>query len=123
MRKNWLEWTVFALSGALIAALVGTLLYSHVAGGRRPAALVIRVGDAVRQGATYAVPIDITNEGDTTAEDVRFEVVLSDGGTSERSEGGVAFVPHGSHRRAWVTFSRDPAGATLRPRVVAYQEP
>jgi uncharacterized protein (TIGR02588 family) len=123
MKKNPLEWTVFGASFALILATVAVLIHADVTSAHRPPVIVVRVGTAVAQAGGYAVPLDVANEGDTTAQAVRIEVVRSGSGLEERAAVELAFVPHGSRRRAWVTFSTDPAGSTVKARVVGYEEP
>jgi uncharacterized protein (TIGR02588 family) len=123
MKKNPLEWTVFAASFALIVATVVVLIYADITSAHRPPVIVVAVGTPVAQAGAYAVPLDVANEGDTTAQAVRIEVALSGSGVEERAAVEVAFVPHGSRRRAWVTFSTNPAGSTLKARVVGYEEP
>lgn len=122
MKKNALEWTVFGMSAALIAAAVITLLHAHVTNAQRPPLLVVHLGEPVAQGNGFAVPLDVWNEGDTTAAAVQVEVILTRQEGEERSEVELAFVPRGSRRRAWVTFARFPAGA-LSARVLGYEEP
>ena len=123
MKKNPLEWTVFGISLALLAGVVGLLLHAHVTSGKQPPVLQVTLGQAIAQEGTYAVPLEVRNDGDTTAEAVVIEVVLSDAGIEERAETQLAFVPHGSRRRAWVTFQQNPEGRALRARVLGYQEP
>jgi len=123
MNKNTLEWTVFAGSLVLILFVAGTLLYSHFTTGQQPPSITVTFGEPVRSGDAYALPMEIRNEGDVTAEDVRIEVVLSGAGLHERSEAVLAIVPYHSRRRAWVTFMGDPARGTVRSRVLGYQEP
>lgn len=128
MKKNRLEWTVFGVSLALIVCVVALLIREQMTGSRRPAAIAVLAGDAVRSGDSFAVPLDVSNEGDTTAEDVRIEATVTWGdaaerGEAERGEAVLPFVPYRSHRRAWLTFTRDPRGGTLTTRVLGYREP
>ena len=122
MKKNALEWTVFGISAALIAATVVILLHAHVTSAQRPPLLVVHLGEPMARGDGFAVPLEVSNEGDTTAAGIRIEVTLSGQEGEERSEVELAFVPRGSRRRAWVAFDRFPAGA-LRARVLGYEEP
>lgn len=69
------------------------------------------------------MPLEIHNDGDRTAERVRIEASLQTPGAAERSETEVSFLPYRSHRRAWVTFTRDPSGGEIRIRVLGYEEP
>ena len=122
MKKNALEWTVFAVSLALIALVVALLLHEHVTTGDRPAELHATVGAAVPSGEGFAVPVELRNTGDHTAEDVRVSVTLSGAG-EESSDVTIPYVPYRSHRRAWVVFTRDPAAGRLAARVLGYREP
>ncbi len=124
MKKNPLEWVVFGLSLALIAATAAVLVHAHLTSAQRPPMIVVTAGAPVSQaGGAYAIPLDVSNEGDITAQAVKIEVMLSGNGVNERSEVELAFVPHGSRRRAWVTFGRDPSNLALRTRVIGFEEP
>jgi uncharacterized protein (TIGR02588 family) len=123
IEKNALEWSVFAGSLALIALVVGVLSYAQITSGERPPSLRIVAGQPIPSGDDFAVPLDVFNDGDVTAEEVEIEVVLSAGGAEERSAVVIAFVPRGSKRRAWVGFKQDPSRAKLDTRVVGYREP
>ena len=123
MKKNTLEWTVFGLSLALIAGIVILLVHEHLAGENRPPSIAANVGEAVATSGGYAVPIDVRNDGDTTAEEVQVEGSLTWEGGSERGEAVLSFVPYRSERRAWIAFSHDPRNGKLEVRVVGYREP
>jgi uncharacterized protein (TIGR02588 family) len=123
VEKNALEWGVFGVSLALISAVVGVLLYAHITSEHRPPSIRIVIGTPERSGDNYAVPLDVFNDGDVTAEEVEVEVVLIAEGNERRSTVVLAFVPHGSRRRAWVGFSEEPDLQRLRARVVGYREP
>lgn len=117
--KNTLEWTVFALSAALVVGIAGFLVYAHMRDGNRPASFRIEVGEPVASGGGWAVPLDVFNDGDRTAEAVRIEATVA----GERSETELAFVPYRSHRQAWVTFSARSARGAVRVRVLGYRDP
>ena len=70
MNKNRLEWTVFGISTALILLVAGLLIYEEVTDLHRPADLTVMVGEPVAMAQGYAVPLDLRNSGDTSAEDV-----------------------------------------------------
>jgi uncharacterized protein (TIGR02588 family) len=119
--KNWLEWTVFALSAVLILAVAGVLGYLAVAGERRNPRLEVSLGTPERVPSGYAVPVTVTNTGDITAEEVVVEVRVEGG--DERGELTLAFVPGGSRRQGWVAFTREPDVARLRTRLIGYEQP
>lgn len=123
VQKNALEWSVFTVSLLLTAGVVFVLLYAHVTNENRPPAIRIVTGTPHPAGDGFAVPLDVFNDGDVTAEEVEIEVALSAGGAEERSAVTLSFVPHGSRRRAWVGFKQDPSNGKLDARVVGYREP
>jgi uncharacterized protein (TIGR02588 family) len=119
--KNWLEWTVFSISGAVIALVAAFLAYLAVMTGRQNPALVVTLGDPEQVPSGYAVPVTVTNTGDVTAEQVGIEVSLE--GASDRGQLTIAFVPGGSRRHGWVVFTQEPAKERLRVRLVGYEKP
>lgn len=123
MKKNTLEWTVFVISFVLILAVAGLLVYQEVAGGDTPASLVAQAGEPRETAGGYAVPIDVRNEGDTSAEDVRLQATLTWTGGTQTGEVVLPLVPYGSHRRAWIGFAHDPRDGDIQVRVLGYREP
>ena len=123
MNKNTLEWTVFAISLALIAAVAGLLLRQQLAGTQSPPSIAVTAGAAFATAGGFAVPLDVRNDGDTTAEQVTIDVSLRWAGGEERAEATLPYVPYRSRRRAWVVFPRDPRDGRLAARVLGYREP
>ena len=122
--KNWLEWSVFTLSLALILGTAGVLLYEELAVERQPASPSIQVGKPETREGNFVVPVTVVNKGDATAAEVRLEVMLRlPGGASERAEFELPYLPRRATRAAWVTFLHDPAQGDLVPRVLGYQDP
>ena len=122
MNKNRLEWTVFGISAALILLVAGLLIYEEVTDLHRPADLTVMVGEPVAMAQGYAVPLDLRNSGDTSAEDVHVSVTIP-GPEKEESDVTFPYVPYRSARRGWVMFSRHPGTARLDARVLGYREP
>ena len=124
VKKNAIEWTVFAISVAIIAVTAWLLLDDAVSMGERHVNLRAEAGKAMKTAGGYAVPIIVTNDGDATAEQARIEMVLvADGKEVEKSELTVAFVPRKSRREGVVVFRNDPACCRLITRTVAYEKP
>ncbi len=120
------EWTTFAISAAIIAAVVGLLLYQQLAGGDRPATIVVSPRlDALRQEAdAYYVPIDVANRGDKTAEAVRLRVTLDAGGSApEIAELLIDLLAGGATAHSVAVFRADPRRGTLAVGGVSYLEP
>jgi uncharacterized protein (TIGR02588 family) len=124
VKKNVLEWSVFAVGLAVVLGTLGFLVWDLARGGSSPPDLTVELGSPRRQTSGWAVPVTVHNRGDETAEGVHVEVVLAmPAGGEERAELEIAFVPRGSHRKGWVTFTRAPAAGRLTGRVSGYEEP
>jgi len=122
--KNRVEWTVFAASLALITVLVGILVRHEFARPATPPELHARATATRAAGQGFAVGVEVENRGGETAASVVIEVeMIATGGSPERGELQIAFVPHGATRKGEVMFTRDPSGATLRARVLGYERP
>ncbi len=122
-RKNLLEWSVFAVSAALILGIVGFLGYESATIGNGPPAIELEIGKVVEQSSHFAVPITVRNKGDQTAEGVQIELLLRGGSGEERGQVEVQFLPRRGTRNAWVTFKSDPRRGTLEARVLGYEQP
>ena len=125
VEKNRLEWVVFGVGLALVACVVGYLVYDGASMGDAPPDIEVKLGAPERRGAGFVVPVAATNRGDQTAEGVQIEVVLETaaGGEPERGELAIAFLPRRATRNGWVSFSTDPAAGRLKPRVLGYEKP
>ena len=84
--KNALEWTVFAVGLVLVLATLGYLVRESMRGrewaARRRRS---RLGSARPSQSGWLVPVEVTNLGRTTAEDVRVPIAP---GSARRSAGG-----------------------------------
>jgi len=121
MKKNLLEWTIFGISLTLIAVVAGLLLREHLTRGNSAPDLMVEVGQAERSGQGYAIPLDVRNGGDTSAEDVEVTLTLQSV-PPEQTDITIPYVPYRSVRRAWVMFSHEPGAARLDARVISYRE-
>jgi uncharacterized protein (TIGR02588 family) len=121
MKKNALEWVVFAVSLVVIAVCVGVLGYEQLTNQGAPPHLTATVAGVVAQPAGFGVEILIQNGGDRTAENIHLEVTIE--GTSDRAEAVVSYVPYRSQRRAWLVLPTDPRSRQLVVRVLGFEEP
>lgn len=110
-----------AVSGALIAGLLGYLVVHALRAGEPPAivAEVVPGETWSRDGVTY-LAIDVTNEGDLSARDIVVEVIAEDG-TREVRRTTIDFLAGGETQRFYVVVP-GPVDATApatgeRPRV------
>lgn len=124
IRKNALEWSVFAVAGAIVIACLVALVVMIVGSDGGRAELVVSVGEPERGASGFLVPVRTRNDGDETAEQVRIEVTLEAGAEEvESSELTMAFVPRRSVRDGYAVFSRDPRCCRIRARATAFERP
>ena len=122
--KNRLEWTVFALGLVLVLATLGFLALQAVKSEAGPPDIVVRLGDPLPTQNGYLVPVEVTNVGRSTAEDVKIPVVLElANGEREEAELDLAFLPRDSRRNGYVSFRGDPGRGTLAVGAIAFEVP
>lgn len=121
-KKNWLEWTVFAIGLMAVASTLAYLVYEGLTLDDRPPQIEVRLGAPVQQADGYTVPVTVSNRGDRAAEGVIIKVFL-EGVETEEAEFEIAFLPRRATREGWVFFRQDPRGGKLAGRVLGYEQP
>lgn len=113
------------ISVLLIAALAGAILYEGYATGQsEPATLEVTVlSDQIEQrGGDFYVPVEITNDGDQTVEEVVVNIELLDGeSVVDEAETVIATLGESETITAVLVVADDPAGLTIEAGVVTYQ--
>lgn len=124
-KKNWLEWTVFALGLVLTLLILGYLVYKTVIHNPGPPELYVEYFAEPGRYEPHRYRVVLHNEGSETAESVKVEILLEKGGeTLETAELDVDYCPKESIREGWVSFNSNPAEAdTVKARVVSYEKP
>ncbi|HEX8218030.1 MAG TPA: hypothetical protein VF914_02325 [Chloroflexia bacterium] len=110
------EWVSLFISMAIVLTLVGGLIYQIFAGGHRPPAIeVTPLMEEIRQeGDSYYLSLDITNNGDRTAENVEVMLTLDTGeGDPETMQFQVQFLDGGETENQTVIFKNNPAQGEL----------
>ncbi|HLT20246.1 MAG TPA: hypothetical protein VKZ96_12365 [Thermomicrobiales bacterium] len=125
VRKNALEWSIFAVSGVLLLLVFGYLGYHALTSEDEPAEIEIEVGVAHPQGGRYILPVSLHNRGGQSVEDVEIEISLLQGGvTTETAAITMPFLPRLSTREGSVFFDSDPAQADeIETLVIGYIVP
>jgi uncharacterized protein (TIGR02588 family) len=124
VRKNALEWSVFAAALLIVGACVGLLAVAMARDVDAPPELIVTAGAAERTAAGYRVPVRVKNEGDGTAADVHLGVTLEQSGREvERVELTLPFVPRHSTREGMVVFRHDPSCCTIAVRALGFEIP
>jgi uncharacterized protein (TIGR02588 family) len=124
LKKNWLEWTVFAISLVLVLATLGYLVREALTTDDGPPDIGVTLGDPRPGSGGFLVPVVATNRGDQPAEDVQITVSLETAdGSSHESVILIPHLPRESKRRGWATFAADPRSGRLRVSGVGFQAP
>ena len=122
--KNALEWTVFAVGLVLVIATLGYLIRESIMSGDGPPDVAVRLGPPRPSQHGYLLPVEVTNTGSATAEDVRVPIFLElPGGAREEAELDIAFLPPDSKRKGWVGFRSDPGQGTVSVGAIAFEVP
>jgi uncharacterized protein (TIGR02588 family) len=120
-----LEWAVAAVGAALLVAAVGYLGWHGWTREAGPPDLVIEeVSRGTGQGG-HRVAVRVRNVGREAAAQavIGGELTQEGGRVAEEAETMLDTIAIGSAREAWLVFSEDPAGYTLRLRVKGMARP
>ena len=124
IKKNWLEWLVFAVSFVLVLCTLGYLVYDGATSAKTRANIELELGKQQSQANRFIIPVLVTNSGDTTAETVQIEVTLENSGKEQESaQLEIGFLPRHSKREGWVTFQTDPRTVQeTKARVLGFEQ-
>jgi uncharacterized protein (TIGR02588 family) len=115
-----LELGVGAVSGLVVAGLIGYLAWQGFTGGSRPPELSVRVADAGAGEFGFTV----TNDGGHTATDVAVALVLeSDGQPTHVQRLVIDYIPGHSQASGSFLLSDEDAARTARLVVEGYVDP
>lgn len=121
------EWAVAAVGAAILAFIVGYLVYEAIARPPEPRPEIVVTGDAAVQLAngTFLVPIEVRNLGHATGAGVNVSGTLlgEDGAVIEESAVSFDFVAPHSRESGGLYFAADPATARLVLRVEGFADP
>jgi uncharacterized protein (TIGR02588 family) len=115
--RSLAEWVGVTMSLAIVLGLVGLILYEHFAGGTGPATIQItpRSEELRREGNLVYLPLEVSNGGDLTAEQVRIRLsVGANGGQRPLPDVLVDFLAGGQTVDVVIVFPDDGS----EPRVV-----
>jgi uncharacterized protein (TIGR02588 family) len=119
------EWTTLAISIILILGLLALVTYVSITGGDEPPIVAARsLPDEIRhEGEAYYLPVEVTNHGGRTAQEVliKAELVAGDG-SAEETEFTLDFLAGGETREGTAVFATDPSTGELTIDVASFQE-
>jgi uncharacterized protein (TIGR02588 family) len=118
------EWTTLAVSIAIILGLLALVTYVSMTGGDEPPIVEARPlpAEMRHEGESYYLPVEVTNRGGRTAEEVVVQAELaSSDGSAEASEFTLDFLAGGETREGTAVFATDPLAGELTIDVASFQ--
>ncbi len=120
------EWTSLIISAVILLLTIGPVTYQYFSRGVEPVAIEVkpRLEEVRERDGLYYLPIEVTNQGDQTAESVQVELSLQSGQRhSETSELQIQFLAGGAIQEGTVIFRQDPSKGRLEVDVISYLKP
>ncbi len=120
------EWITLGISVAVLLVLIGLVGYEYFTSGVRPPVIEVKPQvEGVREvDGTYYLPVEVINEGERTAGDVKVRVTLtSDVGERESSVFTIAFLAGEDTEQEVVVFEESPTGGDLAAEVESFRKP
>lgn len=120
-----LEWAVAAVGAVLVAAAIIYLIWYGIVRPDGPPELTLRpLSEAKQMEGGYLLPVELKNQGYSTAANVEIAGELRAGSESvETSHASIDYVPQQSTRKAYFQFTENPADYTLELRVEGMAKP
>lgn len=104
MKKNPLEWSVFAVGLTLTLSVLAYLVHLGLNRGEQPPVFKVTVSAPQHVPDGYQLKVDVYNQGDVTAQSVQVEVENK----GEKAQFQIDFVPEHSSGKGWVVFAQEP---------------
>lgn len=124
--RSTAEWVTLGVSLAAVLAVVGLVVFLYIRGETRPPTIAVEPSmENIRQGTGgYYLPVDVTNGGDQTVEDVRIEAELVTGsGHPQTLEFSIQYLAGGEHAQGTFVFQDDPRQGELTIGAISYRDP
>jgi uncharacterized protein (TIGR02588 family) len=122
--RSLAEWVTLVCSVAILAGMFLVVTYLYVVGNGDPIKISTNARlDQVRvSDEAFYVPVDVFNEGDTTAGNVQIQAELTIGDETESSEFSLPTLAANDTETGIIAFSRDPREGEFTVRVASYIE-
>jgi uncharacterized protein (TIGR02588 family) len=119
-----LEWFAAALGGAILAGMIGYMVFFGLTNPGTPPTIVLTAGPIAQAGSSYRVEFTARNDGYMTAAGFEIRGVLRQGGAIvEESHAVIDYVPGQSERKGGLFFTRDPRQGALELYSGGYSDP
>ncbi len=123
-RRTFAEWVAFGISCCVLAALIGSILYSWASNRNHPPALSVEAGPVRVAEEQYYVPFVVANTGGESVEAIQVVAKLQVGEDVEKAEMGeqsIGSLSGGDAEQGSFVFSLDPREGELTLRVASYR--
>ena len=117
------EWVTFGLASAIVLLVIGLVLAQVPGTDSPPQPTAQVIGAPSRQGSQFSVPVEVTNEGDATAENVQIAAALEVDGETFEADQVVDFLAGGESAELTFVFPEDPESGKLEVTVTGYSVP
>jgi uncharacterized protein (TIGR02588 family) len=119
------EWFTFGIASAILATVIGLIIYVWVTKKEQPPILSVSREKAIqRVNGQFYVPFILKNQGGETAESVHVIANLKlKNETEESGEQEIDFLSSGEKQEGAFIFSQNPQQGKLTIRVVSYKIP
>ena len=125
-KRSTAEWVTLVGSLAILLSIFGLITFLHFQGEEKAAIIDVESSvDEVRfEGDLYYLPVEVTNRGDITVEDVVVEAELDTGsGTPITADFTITFLAGGERVQGTFVFEEDPRQGELTVHAVSYKDP
>jgi uncharacterized protein (TIGR02588 family) len=124
-KRSFVEWFTFSIASAILATVVGLVLYVWLSKQDQPPILSVTREQAIREtNGQFYVPFALINQGGETAESVHVMAKLKISDQIEESgEQEIDFLSSGEKQEGAFIFSQNPQNGTLVIRIVSYKLP
>lgn len=124
-KRSLAEWCTFGIASAILATVVGLVLYAWLGKQDQPPILSVTREKDIRQvNRQFYVPFTLINKGGETAESVRITAELEvNNKVEEAGEQEIDFLSSGETQEGAFIFSKNPSTGKLSMRVSSYNLP
>jgi uncharacterized protein (TIGR02588 family) len=123
--RSLAEWFTFGIASAILATVIGLIIYIWVTKKEQPPILSISREKAIQNvNGQFYVPFILKNQGGETAESVHVIANLKlKNETEESGEQEIDFLSSGEKQEGAFIFSQNPQKGKLTIRIVSYKLP
>jgi uncharacterized protein (TIGR02588 family) len=123
--RSLAEWITFGIASAILATVIGLIIYVWLEKKEQPPILSISREEAIQKlNGQFYVPFILENKGGETAESVNVVATLKlKDKTEESGEQEIDFLSSGEKQEGAFLFSQNPQKGKLTIRVVSYKVP